>query len=102
MVDVRNRLLFTSPRVLGEVGRRSPQGLGGRVRGRWFDSERAKAAPHPARISRCSMLATLSPQAGRGNYAIAFFRFSSILSRKPVVESHFCSGPTRRARSLVM
>jgi len=33
MVDVRNRLLFTSPRVLGEVGRRSPQGGGGRVRG---------------------------------------------------------------------
>jgi alanyl-tRNA synthetase len=26
--------------------------------------------------------------------AIAFFRFSSTLSRKPVVGSHFCSGPS--------
>ena len=25
----------------------------------------------------------------RNDYAIAFFKFSSILSRKPVVESHF-------------
>jgi hypothetical protein len=33
---------------------------------------------------------------------IAFFRFSSILSRKPVVESHFCWSPTSSARSLVM
>jgi hypothetical protein len=70
MVGRRNRLLFTSPRVRGEVDRRSPQGLGGRVRGRCFDSERAKAAPHPARISRCSMLATLCPQAGRGEAAV--------------------------------
>src|SRR5687767_3948390 len=33
---------------------------------------------------------------------MAFFRFSSILSRNPVVDSHFWSGPTRIARSLVM
>src|SRR5262249_341098 len=36
------------------------------------------------------------------DYAIAFFKFSSTLSRKPVVESHFWSAPTSRARSLVM
>ena len=35
-------------------------------------------------------------------YAIAFLRFSSTLSRKPSVESHFCSGPTRSARSFVI
>ena len=35
-------------------------------------------------------------------YAIAFFKFSSTLSRKPVVESHFWSGPISSARSLVM
>src|SRR4029077_14248605 len=35
-------------------------------------------------------------------YAIAFFRCSSTLSRNPSVESHFCSGPTRSARSFVM
>src|SRR5262249_32067101 len=36
------------------------------------------------------------------DYTIAFFKFSSTLSRKPVVESHFWSAPTSRARSLVM
>ena len=41
--------------------------------------------------------------AGHGEvYRIAFCRFSSTLSRKPSVVSHFCSGPTRSARSLVM
>ncbi|BCH25568.1 hypothetical protein MesoLjLb_53530 [Mesorhizobium sp. L-8-3] len=34
--------------------------------------------------------------------AIAFCRFSSILSRKPVVDSQGWSAPIRRARSLVM
>ncbi len=34
--------------------------------------------------------------------AIAFFRLSSTLSRKPPVVSHFWSGPTSSARSLVM
>src|SRR5262245_43230720 len=34
--------------------------------------------------------------------AIAAFKFSSTLSRKPVVESHFWSAPTSSARSLVM
>ena len=33
---------------------------------------------------------------------IAVFRFASTLSRKPVVDSHFWSGPMRRARSFVM
>src|SRR6266550_9481335 len=35
-------------------------------------------------------------------YAIVVVRFDEILSRNAVVESHFCSGPTRSARSLVM
>src|SRR5581483_708530 len=39
---------------------------------------------------------------GGPGYAIAFLRFSSTLSRKPVVESHFWSAPTSSARSLVM
>src|SRR5262245_55129518 len=34
--------------------------------------------------------------------AIAAFRFSSTLSRKPVVESHFWSAPTSSARSFVI
>ena len=34
--------------------------------------------------------------------AIAFTRLSATLSRKPVVESHRWSAPTRSARSLVM
>src|SRR5690606_9740357 len=33
---------------------------------------------------------------------IAFWRFSSILSRKPVVDSHGWSAPIRSARSLVI
>ncbi len=36
------------------------------------------------------------------SYPIAVFKFSSTLSRKPVVVSHFCSGPISSARSLVM
>src|SRR5258706_10745029 len=39
---------------------------------------------------------------GEWCYAIALLRFSSILSRKPSVVSHFCCGPTSAARSLVM
>ena len=35
-------------------------------------------------------------------FDIAILRFSSILSRKPVVESHFWFGPTRSAKSFVM
>src|SRR4051812_46091041 len=35
-------------------------------------------------------------------YAITLVKFAEILSRNAVVESHFCSGPTRSARSLVM
>jgi hypothetical protein len=31
----------------------------------------------------------LRMRAVKGSYAIAFFKFSSTLSRKPVVESHF-------------
>src|SRR4051812_7477078 len=39
---------------------------------------------------------------GNGHYPIAAWRLASTLSRKPVVDCHFWSGPTRRARSLVM
>src|ERR1035438_7792823 len=38
----------------------------------------------------------------RSVYAIAFFKFSSTLSRKPVVESHFWLGPISDARSFVI
>jgi error-prone DNA polymerase len=40
---------FTSPRLRGEVDRRSPQGEGGRVRGPLCDSERLETPSHPAR-----------------------------------------------------
>jgi acyl-CoA dehydrogenase len=54
--------------------------------------------PHPVAFGDSA-----APARGRGDQAaIAFLRLSSILSRKPVVESHFWSAPTRRARSLVM
>jgi hypothetical protein len=54
--------LFTSPRARGEVVRLRIS-VGGRVRGHFRNFE---TPPHPARISQRSMLATLSPQAGRG------------------------------------
>src|ERR1019366_4372185 len=38
----------------------------------------------------------------RSVYAIAFFKFSSTLSRKPVVDSHFWLGPISAAGSLVI
>src|SRR5690606_805484 len=41
-------------------------------------------------------------RAGGGQADIAFFRFSSILSRKPVVDSQGWSAPMRSARSLVI
>ena len=51
--------LFTAPRVRGEVDRAKR----GRVRGR-----RATARPNdPLTRLAASLLATLSPQAGRGN-----------------------------------
>ena len=46
--------------------------------------------------------ATVARAAREVQAAIAFLRFSSTLSRKPSVESHRCSGPTRSARSLVI
>jgi hypothetical protein len=60
--ETRMVLFFTSPRVRGEVACRRAS-AGGRVRGRFRISENP---PHPARISPPLMLATLSPQAGRG------------------------------------
>ena len=45
---------------------------------------------------------TLSARRPAAYAAIAAVRFSETLSRKPSVVSHCCSGPTSRARSLVM
>jgi hypothetical protein len=53
------------------------------------------------RVGPGSLSSPTLPFQGR-DQAIAFFRFSSTLSRKPVVESHFWLGPISEARSLVM
>src|ERR1043166_6422956 len=47
-------------------------------------------------------LAPPTPTLQTKNYPIALCNFSSTLSRKPVVESHCWSAPTRSARSLVI
>src|SRR5690606_33121480 len=61
-------------------------------------SEMQKGAPQGAPFARSSADCRQAVLQA----AIAFFRFSSILSRKPLVVSHFWSGPTSSARSLVM
>src|SRR5476651_1854423 len=53
------------------------------------------------RVGPGSLSSPTLPFQGR-DYAIAFFRFSSTLSRKPVVESHFWLGPISDARSFVI
>ncbi len=87
---------------------------GGRSRAE-VASSRLASSPGLSRRSRLGAhSASLSEMAGtrpaltrfalvaRKTQPIAFFRFSSTLSRKPVVESHVWSGPTSNARSLVM
>lgn len=55
-----------------------------------------------SRGTGCSDRLPVEPRKVAPQAAMACLRFWSILSRKPVVESHFWSAPTSRARSLVM
>ncbi len=65
--------VLTSPRLRGEVDIRATARMSGE--GALPQSLSASATPpHPARISLCSMLATLSPQAGRGEEAYPQYR----------------------------
>ena len=56
------------------------------------------------RVFPLTLTPALSRRRERGSphFAIAACRLSLTLSMKPSVDSHFCSGPTSSARSLVM
>ena len=87
--------------------RRTPPGTIPRATAAACGLARGDRAPRAAPSSACRGLLRAGGKKGavlpgRRQAAIAFCKFSSILSRKPAVDSQGWSAPIRSARSLVM